>query len=213
VAATLDGHTATKSGSSKWITGEEARHHAHYLRYVYGSVLTGSGTVVADNPQLNVRLPGEWEQPCRIVFDSSLKTSSEAKVYQNDVPVYIYTACNDQEKIKIMSQTGATVTVCTADSGQVDIFMALNDLYNRGVTSVLVESGAKLAGSFFDLGLIDKYYVFFAPKLCGGNEAPGIIGGKGKDMMSAAVSLQDVTIKQFGDDWLYSGYPLWGEVK
>ncbi len=210
-AVSLDGKTATASGSSQWITGSAARARGHLLRHEYDAVLTGIGTVIADNPQLTVRLAGEWQQPTRVVFDEDFSIPLESKILDIFVaPTLVYVAKPNAEKEKLLAAKGVKVVLCPGPDGRVDVIKALKDMYERGICSVLVEAGGTLNASLLEAGLIDKTYVFMAAKLVGGKQAPGIFGGIGINKIDEAWLIKDLTLEKIEEDWLFAGYPYRG---
>lgn len=205
-ALTLDGKMTAQDGSSKWITGEEARKHGQYLRHQYGAVLTGSGTVLKDNPQMNVRLENLL-QPKRIVLDRCLKVAWPAKILQvRDAPTIVITASEEEIKKAALKEKG--VTVCTMLAGTDGFVLPdlLQMLYEMGIRSVLVEAGPRLCTSFMQQDLVDKYYLFYAPKLVGGEAAPSLWGGAGCPGMAQAKQLKQMRIEPIGEDILISAY-------
>lgn len=208
-AVTLDGKTASRSGSSKWITGEEAREFAHRLRHRYDAILVGIGTVLADNPRLTTRIPG-LKNPLRVVLDASLRISTEANLLDTQTgPTLVFTCmsldgCPKAERIR---EKGVELIQCPGDAGKVELERVLKVLWQKGVTSLLVEGGGSIHGAFFDQQLVDKIYLFAAPKLVGGHLAPGMIGGVGMQEMKEAVPVEDLTVERIGKDFLFIGYP------
>ena len=145
IAASLDGRTALANGTSKWITGEAARRDVQHWRARSCAVLTGIGTVLADDPQLNVREPATERQPLRVVVDSGLRISPGARILQ-DGPILIYTACADAAKQRSLKACGAEVVMLAGADGKVDLSGVLRDLGKRGINEVLVEAGRTLNG-------------------------------------------------------------------
>ncbi len=182
LAATLDGKVAAPDGTSRWITGEEARAEVHDLRRRADAIVVGSGTVIADDPLLTFRTPGlEGDQPLRVVLDASGRTPRNAKVFNDDAP---------------------TVVIGTDDAGAaeggVDVKGALRLLAERGLCHVLVESGPTLAASFLEAGLVDRFVLYLAPKIIGG-DAPGLFASGVKTLTDAwLLEIEDV--RRVGDD-------------
>jgi len=208
-AITLDGKIATRTGSSKWITGQAARGMSQQLRHRYDAILVGIGTVLADDPQLTCRISDRpVRQPTRIVIDSHLQVPLEAQVVRvADAPTIIYTANGSGEKADILRRQGVTVVPCPDGEGRVDLVGVLQDLAAREITGVLVEGGGEINGSLLDRCLVDKIYTFIAPKVVGSQLAPGMFGGRGIDEMTGAIPLDKVTWEQVGQDLLVTGYP------
>jgi len=166
VAASLDGRTALANGASKWITGEAARQDVQHWRARSCAVLTGIGTVLADDPQLNVRSAGAIRQPLRVVLDSRLRMPATARILGGG-NVMVYTASQDAGKRASLEQAGATVIVLPDASGRVDLKAMLRDLAVRGVNEVLAEGGAKLNGALLQAGMVDELVLYLAPQLLG----------------------------------------------
>lgn len=209
-ALTLDGKTATKTGSSKWITGEETRHYAHKLRHKYDAILVGIGTVLADDPQLTTRISG-LKNPLRIIIDSTLKIPENAQILDtksSQTIIFTGNLGNGCSKAGRLIEKGVEVIQCPGEDGKVDIFDLVRVLYDKGVSSVLVEGGAGVNGAFFDRHLVDKLYLFYAPKLAGSHLAPGMIGGVGISDMKDAVYIEDLSVESIGKDLLITGYPI-----
>lgn len=211
-ALTLDGKTATRTGSSKWITGEDSRDYAHKLRHKYDAILVGIGTVLADDPLLTTRI-SELKNPMRVVIDSSLKIPLNARVLDKETgSAMIFTSSSGEySKVRRIEEKGIEIIHCPGENGKVDIISVLNVLYGKGVTSILVEGGSEINGTFFDQHLIDKIYLFAAPKLVGSHSASGMIGGLGIEEMKEAVRVEDLTVEKIGEDFLFIGYPKFKE--
>ena len=204
-ACSLDGKIATRNGHSKWITGEEARKHSHGLRNIYDAIMVGKGTVLADDPQLNCRIPG-GRDPIRIVVDSKLSISPKAKILNltSTAPTIIATTKNAPiDKIKVLASKGEIIQVNEGD--QVDLLQLFKILGERKITSILVEGGGILNASIVSQGLMDKLYLYLAPILIGGQEAPGFIGGAGISKLQEALRLGDINIEKIGQDILITG--------
>jgi len=206
-AATLDGKSAAANGSSKWISNAASREYAHMLRHRYDAVLTGIGTVLADDPRLTVRLPQARKNPLRVVIDFHLRTPAQAAildVYQ--APTLLVTAAENPYARELRARGVDILHLPPQAPGRFDLREMLLALYERGVKSVLLECGAGLAGAFRREGLIDKFYLFLAPKIIGG-EAPGIFGGLGVDSMPQALLLSIAEVREIEGDYLFTAYP------
>lgn len=208
-AMSLDGKIATATGESQWITGPEARAHGHRLRDWYDAILVGIGTVKADNPALNTRLAdGSGRDPLRIILDSKADTPPEAKVLtqSSSAPTLIATtATAAQEKRAALQQAGAEVLVVN-EGERVDLSALLKILGRREVTSLLIEGGATVHGTAFAEKIVDKVVWFIAPKIIGGQEAPGPVGGRGTARLSATALLERERISRLGADFCIEGY-------
>lgn len=208
-ATSLDGKIAAASGESRWITEEEARLHGHRLRNIYDAILVGIGTVKADNPSLTCRLPnGEGRDPVRIIVDSRLNIGEEARVLnlQSSAPTLIATTSQaPPEKVRRLERM-ATVLVVN-DGPQVHLPALLQILGKMEISSVLVEGGGRINGSFLREKLADKYYCYLAPKIIGGTKAPGSFAGEGISSLTESARLTKVSIERLGTDLLVTGYP------
>ncbi|MBT8114783.1 MAG: bifunctional diaminohydroxyphosphoribosylaminopyrimidine deaminase/5-amino-6-(5-phosphoribosylamino)uracil reductase RibD [Arenicella sp.] len=166
-AATLDGRTAAFDGQSQWITGSEARAEVQKLRAGCSAVVTGIGTVLTDDPQLNVRLPDCQRQPLRVVLDSSLQIPLQARVIGDDQRLIVITRSEDISKIAALTELGAEVIQQSATAAQLDLQMALTELGKRDCNEILIESGQKLSGAFMAAGMVDELVLFYAGSLLG----------------------------------------------
>ncbi|MDF2465055.1 MAG: ribD [Ramlibacter sp.] len=167
VAATLDGKTALDNGASQWITSEAARADGHAWRARAGAVLTGIGTLLEDNPRLDVRLVPSARQPDAVVVDSRLETPPDARVFRPGRKLFIYGAASDAGRKAALEARGATVVMLPGPGGKVDLEALLRDLARREVNELHVEAGHKLNGSLIRSGLVDELLVYIAPKLVG----------------------------------------------
>ena len=166
IAASLDGRTALDNGASKWITGEAARHDVQHWRARSCAVLTGIGTVLADDPLLNVRGIQTSRQPWRAVVDNGLRIPPDARLLQQP-GVVIYTAASDAGRMSALETAGAQVLALPDENGRVSLPAALRDLASRGCNEVLVEAGAKLNGALLEAGLVDELVLYLAPQMLG----------------------------------------------
>ena len=167
IAASLDGRTALDNGVSQWITGEAARTDGHAWRKRASAVLTGIGTVLEDNPRLDVRLVPTARQPLRVIVDSRLQTPVDARLLDAPGEVLLYTAAGDATREAALRERGATLAPMAAAHGKVDLAAMLADLAQRGVNELHVEAGHKLNASLLREGLVDELLVYLAPKLLG----------------------------------------------
>ena len=182
IAASLDGKTALPNGESQWITSEAARQDGHRWRMKADAVMTGIGTVLTDDPQLNVRLPEVERQPVRIVVDSHLKTPLDAKVLAEG-KVWLFAANASPLRIEALKEKGAEVFAAINDTGQVDLHEMMRVLGEREINEVHVEAGATLSGALMEAGLVDELLLYMAPCCL----------GRGRDMLGirALSSLED----------------------
>lgn len=194
----LDGRTALANGVSQWITGPAARQDVQHWRARSCAVLTGAGTVLADDPQLNVRGIETGRQPLRVVLDSELQTPPSARMLQGG-DVLICTAVQDAEKIAALEQVGAVVCVVPDAAGQVDLDAALRDLARRGCNELLVEAGSTLNGALLRAGLVDELLLYVAPQLLG-DAARGIAALGELATLDQRVDLEWRDVRQVGND-------------
>ena len=207
VAATLDGKIATRNGDSKWISGEASRRIVHRLRNQVDAILVGIGTVLRDNPLLTTRIRG-GRDPYRIVLDSRLRIPEEANVIGKSPSkaVIATTELAPRERIEELEKRGVQILIFESKEGRVDLKSCLSKLGEMGMTSLLVEGGSHVNGSFLDEGLIDKLILFLSPKVIGDQQAPGIFGGIGVSNLQEAVGLREIKAKKVGEDVFLEGY-------
>ena len=209
-AMSLDGKIATRMGSSTWITGETARAHAHVLRAESDAVLVGIGTVVADDPRLTARDSDSRplaHQPLRVVVDSQCSVPLDAAVTSDGGRTLIACVSVEASKKAELAARGVEVVVLPDRTGRVDLDALMTLLGSRGVTSVLVEGGGRIAGSFFDADMVDRVAAYIAPMIVGGREAPGPVGGDGAEVVADALRLKECTWEMLGSDLIVIGYP------
>jgi diaminohydroxyphosphoribosylaminopyrimidine deaminase/5-amino-6-(5-phosphoribosylamino)uracil reductase len=198
IAASLDGKTALQNGVSQWITSDAARTDGHGWRARADAVLTGIGTVLKDDPQLDVRLVAATRQPGLVVVDSRLETPPGARLFAPARRVLIYHAVPDAARHAALEARGATVILLPDGAGKVDLAAMLRDLAVREVNELHVEAGHKLNGSLVRAGLVDEFLVYLAPKLLGAGRdmaAFGPLAGLGE-----AVPLQFLSSEMVGAD-------------
>ncbi len=215
-AVTVDGKIATRTGSSFWVTGVEARRYVARLRSRVDAVLVGVGTVLADDPQLTAR-PGEFgdvenqpvHQPTRVVFDSSARVDLSSRVVSGSLPGTTILCTTDrapESKLRDLRAFGVETIVVPSRDARVDVCAALRELGQRNITSVLAECGGSLAWSLLQAGAVHKICAFFAPKIVGGAGAPSPVEGRGVETMDAAWTLTDTRWTPLGSDMLLEGY-------
>jgi len=206
-AMTMDGKTAALSGDSRWITSESSRKLVHRLRASVDAVLTGSGTLLADDPQLTVRMAG-GKSPVRIVVDSSLQTPVDCRLMSEagKTPVIIATISSDQAKARALAEKGAELLICRDKGGAVDLDDLLARLGSRGIQSILLEGGERLCGEMLRHRLIDRFMFFYAPKILGG-EGKGLFAGAGASFMKDAYPLTIAKVSRVGADILVEACP------
>ena len=197
-AASLDGTTALLNGASQWITSPAARADGHAWRARACAVLTGIGTVLDDNPRLDVREVPTPRQPHVVVVDSQLQTPPDAHLFIAGRACYIYAASQNDEKKAALEARGATVVYLPNPQGKVDLQAMLRDLAQRGVNELHVEAGNKLNGSLVRDGLVDELLVYLAPKLLG--EGYGMLQWGPLTELSQALALDFTALDRVGSD-------------
>jgi diaminohydroxyphosphoribosylaminopyrimidine deaminase/5-amino-6-(5-phosphoribosylamino)uracil reductase len=204
-AATLDGRIATRTGDSRWVTGEAARAEVHRLRDRVDAVLVGAGTARADDPLLTTRLPeGGGRDPIRVVLDSRLRLPRTLRLFHpaSEAPTLVAHVQPREPRFG----PGVEGLRCRAKAGRVDVADLLARLGARGVTHLLVEGGAAVHASFLAAGLADEVVLFLAPKLLGGG-LPWL-AGEGPERMADAIPLAGVEVGRAGDDLVVRGVPV-----
>ncbi len=197
LATSIDGRSAMASGESKWISGEAARADVQRWRARSGAILTGSGTVLADDPQLTVRFENatEFVPPLRVVLDPGLATVARGRVREGDAPTLYIHAPNTKPPAGLASEHVAV----PLDEGMLDLRAALELLAARGVNEVQVEAGATLAGAFLAAGLVDELLLYVAPVLLGDRARP-LFDGLRIDEMTQRLQLDIVETRRIGQD-------------
>ncbi len=209
-AMSLDGKIATASGKSKWITSEASRRVVHQIRDEVDAIMVGIGTVMRDDPSLTTRLPDErGRDPVRIILDSRGRIPLKSRVLHLDSSARTIVAVTPQapqEKVAQLKEH-SEVLVIPEQNERVDLQALMQELGRMEIMSVLLEGGAEVNASALKAGIVDKVMVFIAPKLIGGAESPGPVGGSGIDELSEAVALTDISLERIGEDILITGVP------
>ena len=206
-AMTLDGKVATRSGDSKWISGESSRRLAHHWRAECDAVVVGVGTALADDPLLTARVAGVARQPRRVVFDSLGRLPLTAQLVRDArrVPLTVVVSrAAPRIATDALSTHGADVIVASGENEPARICDALDQLASAGMRSILLEGGPHLAGAFLDAGEIDEIRLFLAPLVLGGRMARDPLEGEGVDLISDAVHAMALTCDSVGEDLLIS---------
>jgi diaminohydroxyphosphoribosylaminopyrimidine deaminase/5-amino-6-(5-phosphoribosylamino)uracil reductase len=213
-ALTIDGWTATAMGSSKWITNDKSRLFVHRLRNRVDAVMVGVGTVVKDDPLLTTRLKrGRSKDPFRVVVDTHLRIPRNAKILDHGSPAKTVIAVGidpSSEVMEAFQRKGVSILNCPTKGGRIDLRALIYILGRMSVTSLLVEGGASITGSMLRERLVDKFYVFKAPKILGGDNGVPMAAGPGPEMIEQCLVLKDMSFRRFGDDLLFVGYPDYG---
>lgn len=204
-AVTLDGKVATRSGDSKWISGEESRGLAHRWRAECDAVAVGIGTALTDDPQLTARVPGVTRQPRSIVFDSLARLPLDSVLVEQarERPLTVVVSRAAQRTATdALSAHGADVVVAAGENETARVRSALEELGTSGVGSILLEGGPHLAGAFLDAGEVDEMRLFLAPLVLGGRMARDVVEGEGADAISDASRALTLDCDRVGEDLL-----------
>ena len=213
VGTTLDGKLATATGESRWITGEASRKEVHQLRRCVDAVLIGVGTVLADDPSLTARTGPRLKklasrQPLRIVVDSRLRTPFKAQVLtQQDKAKTIIaaTAAAPAARRIVLQKEGIEVLTLPALQGRLSLPALLKQLGRRGIASLLVEGGSEVNAAMLKAKLIDHIRFYMAPRLLGGQNAKGVIGGESPARLADAIEIRHVVTRFVGNDVVVEG--------
>lgn len=208
LAASLDGRTAMNSGESRWITGPQARADVQKLRAASSAVMTGSGTVLADDPSLTVRLEGIDWQPLRVVLDSHLSISDSAKIFKDGQPLLIATAAaEDDDRFQQLKGLGVDIRGFPGPAGRVDTLSLLQCLADDySCNEVLIEAGSVVCGSMLADRLVDEIVLYLAPVIMG-SSAKGLFDIPGLDAMSQKIHLSVKDVRAVGQDWRFTVQP------
>lgn len=198
VAMSLDGKIATRTGDSKWITSEISRKYVRHLRDKYDAILVGSNTVLKDDPFLK----GFKREQKRIILDSYLKIPLKSKVFRDKNVFVAVTDKAPKSKINALIKRGIDFKIFKSKGGKIPFNPLLRFLGGKNISSILVEGGSEIFGSFIDEKLVDKFYWFIAPKIIGGRDAKIAVGGEGVSKMAQAMDLADCSFRQVGPDVL-----------
>ena len=211
-AMSLDGKIATAAGESQWITSNASRLRGHEVRDAVDAILVGRGTVARDNPALTTRLQNrDGQDATRIVLDSHGRTPPAARIFNAESGASVIVAVTPEapsENVDALEKAGATVITVPATPGNKVCFQSLMEILGkREITSVLIEGGSEINGSALAAGVVDKVMCFIAPKLIGGQDAPGPIGGVGIRSLTDAANLRRVSVTSIdAQDLLIEGY-------
>jgi len=207
LAATLDGKIAASTGDSKWIGSERQRKEAHRLRYLSDAVMVGTGTIIKDDPRLNVRLLKAGRQPVPVVLDMKLKTPVSSKIFSAHENVIIVTGkSHDANRRRKLEAAGATVIEAkTGRDGLLDLRDAARRLGKMEITSLLIEGGSRTAALALKSGIVDKVVFFYAPRIIGA-EGLSMVGDMGISRIRSSFKIERVTIRKFGEEFMVEGY-------
>ncbi|MGN0963774.1 MAG: bifunctional diaminohydroxyphosphoribosylaminopyrimidine deaminase/5-amino-6-(5-phosphoribosylamino)uracil reductase RibD [Dysosmobacter sp.] len=202
-AMTMDGKIATRTGDSRWITGEATRRRVHRDRHRYSAIMAGVGTVLADDPLLTCRMEG-GKNPVRIICDSHLRTPPDSRIVRTarEVPTILAAAVPPPERRNALEDAGCQVWDLPGPEGRVDLNALMDRLGAQDIDSVLLEGGGALNWAALHSGIVQKVQTYIAPKLFGGTAAKSPIAGLGVETPAQAVRLVRTTVTQIGEDFL-----------
>ncbi len=200
IATTIDGKIATKTGDSKWITSQKARNEVQKIRNHYDAILTTSSTILKDDPSMTCRAKN-GRNPARIILDRELKTDFSSKIYKNNCEKTYIVIDKNLTPNKTIPQH-IEIIKCPVYNSNLDLKYLFNEIYKKGIKSVLVEAGGKLNGELVSLELADKIYHFVAPKILADNDGVSAFEGRNINKISDTLNYELKTVKQFLPDFL-----------
>ena len=211
-AITMDGWTATSMKHSQWVTNEKSRQFVHRMRDRVDGIMVGIGTVLADDPLLTTRLKNRrGKDPIRIIVDTRLRIPHNARILNSEsssITLVVVGRDVPRARLERIQRDGVSTVRCPEKDGRIELSVLLDILGERSITSLLVEGGSVLIGSMIRERLIDKFYIFKAPKIFGGNDGIPMATGPGPKRMDECLMLKDIKVRRFGDDILIRGYPV-----
>lgn len=209
-AMTMDGKIATRTGASRWITGEAARARVHRDRHRYTAIMVGMGTVMADDPRLDCRLENT-KNPIRIICDTHLKLPLTSKIAQtaNEMKTIVATCSEDEDKREVLRELGCEVLSVPSSAGHLDLNALMTRLGERGIDSILLEGGATLNWSALESRIVQKAQCYIAPKIFGGAAAKPPVAGLGVSIPDEAFKLSGTSVTQIGEDFLLESEVLY----
>jgi diaminohydroxyphosphoribosylaminopyrimidine deaminase/5-amino-6-(5-phosphoribosylamino)uracil reductase len=209
-AATLDGRIATRSGDSKWVTGEKARKFVHQLRHAVDAIMVGVGTIQADDPSLTTRLDSEdGLDPVRIILDTHLSISTGARILQlesNSDTILVTGNGVDAKKKRALEKNGVRFLELPVKNDGIEMPPLLDRLGKMDITSLLIEGGSRVITSALSSGIVDKVFFFYAPKILGGDDGIPICQGPGPELMEDCIRVKHIRVQRFDDDVMIEGY-------
>jgi diaminohydroxyphosphoribosylaminopyrimidine deaminase/5-amino-6-(5-phosphoribosylamino)uracil reductase len=204
-AMTLDGKVATRTGDSKWISGEMSRHQAHVWRAEADAVVCGIGTALADDPLLTARIDGVTRQPRRVVFDSEARLPLDSQLVRGagEIPLTVVVSrAAPRTATDALEAAGAEIIVATGQNEPARVRSAVAQLGAAGITSILLEGGPRLAGAFLDAEEVDELRLFLAPVILGGSAARDPLEGAGVEKIAEATRALTLECERIGEDIL-----------
>lgn len=213
-AISVDGKTAMANGESQWITGEAARRDVQYLRAGCSAIMTGSATVIADDPSMNVRLSsedlgigGKVRQPLRVILDTVLRVPPQAKIFSPPGRCLVLTACEESRRIESLRSAGAEVVNIPRSAKGLQLSEVMRFLCEREINELHVEAGPVLGGALVGEGLVDEFMVYMASHLMG-DQARGLVNLPHLHSMTQRIALRFRDIRVIGDDLRISMTPV-----
>ena len=204
-AMTLDGKVATRTGDSRWISGEASRARAHRWRAESDAVAVGIGTALSDDPMLTARVEGVGRQPRRVVFDSEARLPAESQLVRSCAEVPVTVVCSRaaaRTAVQSLESAGVDVIVASGENEGARVRSALEEFGARDVQSLLLEGGPHLVGAFLEAGELDEARVFVAPTLLGGRDSRTAVEGEGVEEIAGAIRAVDTSVERIEDDVL-----------
>lgn len=203
-AMTMDGKIAMDDGTSKWITGEEARRNVHKDRRRHPGIMVGIGTILADDPLLTCRLEESGRTPIRIICDTGLKLPLESRLVSTarDIPTLIATTCEEKERHKPYLEAGCEIMRIPGKGSGIDLHALMVALGRRGIESLLLEGGGRLHHSALESGIVNKIQTYIAPMILGGREGKTPVAGGNLGTPGRCIRLVNRKIRQLGEDLL-----------
>ena len=205
-AMTIDGKIAAYTGASKWVTGEEARHHVHEQRKKNTAIMVGIGTVLADDPMLNCRIEG-GRDPVRIICDTHLKMPVTSKIVKTakDIPTIIACCTADEELQRPYREAGCKILLTEKKMNHIDLEQLMEQLGKEKIDSILLEGGGTLNWAALNAGIVQKIQAYIAPKIFGGTTAKTPVEGIGVEVPDQAFLIKNRMIRLLGEDLLVEG--------
>lgn len=207
-AMSLDGKISTATGKSKWISCEESRKDVHKLRNNLSAIMVGINTVIKDDPMLNCRIEG-GNDPIRIIVDSNLRIPLDSNIVNtaNKIKTIVATTDKaDKGKIRLLEERCIEVLIVESRNKRVDITKLMDKLGEKKIDSILLEGGSEINFSCLEEGIVDKVRIYIAPKILGGHNAKGAVGGKGVSEIIEAFDIEDIDVSLLDSDIVVEGY-------
>jgi diaminohydroxyphosphoribosylaminopyrimidine deaminase/5-amino-6-(5-phosphoribosylamino)uracil reductase len=208
---TLDGNIATARGDSKWITCEQSRRLVHKVRSEVDAIMIGSGTLIADDPQLTARLESKTlKNPLRVVVDEKLRIPLESNVLKPQLAagtlIVTSPALSSSRKAGQIKKSGARVLAAPLKKGLIDLKALIKKLGDMEIASLLIEGGSEINASALAAGIVDRILFFYAPKIIGGRNSIHVVGGSGVQKIAGAIEISGMEVQRIGSDFLVSGH-------